>query len=59
MKALELDATWDLKFGGKVYETVYAREVWDAITESAHACGDPGLIFLDAIQQVTQYQEII
>jgi ribonucleoside-diphosphate reductase alpha chain len=50
MKALELDSTWDLKFGGKVYETVYAREIWDAIAESAHACGDPGLIFLDAIQ---------
>lgn len=50
MKALELDTTWDLKFGGKVYETVYAREIWDAIAESAHACGDPGLIFLDAIQ---------
>ena len=50
MKALELDTTWDLKFGGKVYKTVYAREIWDAIAEAAHACGDPGLIFLDAIQ---------
>ena len=50
MKALELDTTWDLKFGGKVYKTVYAREIWDAIAESAHACGDPGLIFLDKIQ---------
>lgn len=50
MKALELDTTWDLKFGGKVYETVYAREIWDAIAEAAHACGDPGLIFLDKIQ---------
>ncbi len=50
MKALELDATWDLKFGGKVYKTVYSREIWDAIAEAAHACGDPGLIFLDKIQ---------
>lgn len=50
MKALELDATWDLMFGGKVYKTVYARDIWDAIAESAHACGDPGLIFLDTIQ---------
>jgi ribonucleoside-diphosphate reductase alpha chain len=50
MKALELDTTWDLKFGGKVYKTVYAREIWDAIAEAAHACGDPGLIFLDTIQ---------
>ena len=50
MKALEADATWDLKFGGKVYKTVYAREIWDAIAEAAHACGDPGLIFLDKIQ---------
>lgn len=50
MKALELDATWNLKFGGRVHETVYAREIWNAIAESAHACGDPGLIFLDKIQ---------
>lgn len=50
MKALKLDTTWDLKFGGKVYKTVYAREIWDTIAESAHACGDPGLIFLDKIQ---------
>mgnify|MGYP000270948510 CR=1 FL=1 len=50
IKALELDTTWDLKFGGKVYKTVYAREIWDAIAEAAHACGDPGLIFLDKIQ---------
>jgi len=50
MRALELDMTWDLKFGGKVYKTVYAREIWDAIAEAAHACGDPGLIFLDKIQ---------
>ena len=50
MKALESGATWDLKFGGKVYKTVYAHEIWDAIVEAAHACGDPGLIFLDKIQ---------
>jgi ribonucleoside-diphosphate reductase alpha chain len=50
MKALESGATWDLKFGGKVYKTVYAHEIWDAIAEAAHACGDPGLIFLDKIQ---------
>lgn len=50
MKAVELDTTWDLKFGGKVYKTVHAREIWDAIAEAAHACGDPGLIFLDKIQ---------
>jgi ribonucleoside-diphosphate reductase alpha chain len=50
MKALELDATWDLKFSGKIYKTVYAHEIWDAIAEAAHACGDPGLIFLDKIQ---------
>ena len=50
MEAVELDTIWDLKFGGKVYKTVYAREIWDAIAEAAHACGDPGLVFLDKIQ---------
>jgi ribonucleoside-diphosphate reductase alpha chain len=50
MEAVEADQKWTLQFNGKVYKEIMAREIWDAIAEAAHACGDPGLIFLDKIQ---------
>lgn len=31
----------------RVYATVPARNVWDAIVASAHASGEPGVVFLD------------
>ncbi|ACA59780.1 LAGLIDADG family homing endonuclease [Candidatus Desulforudis audaxviator] len=51
MEALERDEDWPLVFNGEVHQTVPARELWDLITESAHACGDPGIIFLDRLQR--------
>lgn len=51
MEALEQDEEWPLVFNGKVYETVRARDLWDMITESAHACGDPGIVFIDRLQR--------
>jgi len=50
MEARDKNADWPLVFGGKVYDTVKARDLWHMITEAAHACGDPGLIFLDRLQ---------
>src|SRR5690606_12962627 len=38
-----------LTFNGETYQTLQAREIRDLIAECAHACGDPGLIFLDNI----------
>lgn len=51
MEALERDEEWPLVFNGEVHETVQARELWDLITESAHSCGDPGIIYLDRLQR--------
>ena len=42
---------WELTWGGEVVKLVKAREIWNAIIEAAHECGDPGLIFLDRINQ--------
>ncbi|WP_460357269.1 adenosylcobalamin-dependent ribonucleoside-diphosphate reductase [Mycobacterium sp. ZZG] len=36
---------------GRTAATVSAAELFDAICEAAHACGDPGLLFLDAINR--------
>ncbi len=51
MKALDSDAEWELVFNGQVYDTVGAGELWDRITRAAHTCGDPGIIFIDRLQE--------
>ncbi len=51
MEALEKGGDWELSFGGKVYRVVPAAELWEAVVRAAHATGDPGLVFLDALQR--------
>lgn len=47
MQAVKEDGDWELKWGGKVYRTVKARELWDKICESAWASAEPGLHFME------------
>lgn len=51
MEALAKGADWPLVFNGKVHDALPAAELWQEIVKSAHACGDPGIIFLDTIQK--------
>lgn len=51
MEALAQGADWPLVFNGKVHDVLPAAELWQEIVKSAHACGDPGVIFLDTIQK--------
>jgi len=50
MEALAVGGDWDLVFRDRVYRTLPAKHLWDLICESAYACGDPGLVFLDRLQ---------
>lgn len=50
LDAVDEDETWQLRWDGKVVREIPAREIWDAIVESAMECGDPGLQFEDEIQ---------
>lgn len=51
MEALEKDGEWPLSFEGKVYKTVRAIDLWNMIALAAHACGDPGIVFIDRLQE--------
>ena len=51
MEAVLGDTDFDLRWGGKVYRTVRARDLWNTIIANAHSSAEPGIIFWDTMKE--------
>ncbi|AHX00995.1 ribonucleotide reductase [Dinoroseobacter phage DFL12phi1] len=51
MEAVAHDSDWDLMFDGKVYDTIKAKDLWEAILWNTYNYAEPGVIFIDRINK--------
>jgi ribonucleoside-diphosphate reductase alpha chain len=52
MAAVKADGPWELVFDGRVCKTLDARDLWNRIMRSTFDVAEPGVIFIDRINQL-------
>jgi ribonucleoside-diphosphate reductase alpha chain len=52
MEAVEADSPWPLRFAGKTYRTVKAKELWHRIMQATYDVAEPGVIFIDRVNDL-------
>ena len=52
MEALDADAEFELRFEGRIYKKVKASYLWEEIMRSNWDWGEPGVLFIDRINQM-------
>lgn len=52
MNAVRDDKPFELKFEGRVYEVVSARHLWESILRNTWDWAEPGVIFIDRVNQM-------
>lgn len=51
IKAVKNNLPWDLVFGGRVYKTIMARDLWNLIMDSNWGHAEPGVVFIDRMNE--------
>ena len=62
MEAVKADAEWKLTWKGEVRKVVKARYIWDLICQAAWESGEPGVVFIDRYNKLSNtwyYEKII
>ncbi|HFC04780.1 MAG TPA: adenosylcobalamin-dependent ribonucleoside-diphosphate reductase, partial [Rhizobiales bacterium] len=52
MAAVKAGDDWDLQFEGRVFKTIKARDLWDSIMRANYDSAEPGVIFIDRVNQL-------